>query len=215
VAEYAETQYDTYEHSPNISRLLTISVAASAPSTKAMSEQELANYVAKMTEREPVKVPEGSTYRATLAEQRRAEVGQALGIDVSHLSDVEMLDAIEYFIFPNFCPWHGYGLPIAYRFRPYQDHHDQCIMEVYLLAPRKLSEPAPKAAECVWVQEGQLFSNVPQLGRLGPIFDQDYVNIVGMQKGMKASAKSEIVLGHYQESRIRHYHKRIDDFLAK
>jgi phenylpropionate dioxygenase-like ring-hydroxylating dioxygenase large terminal subunit len=214
IAEYAETQYDTYPHSPNISRLLTISVAASVPSTKALSEQELANHVAKLTDREPVQVPPGSTYRQALAQQRREENSKAMGRDLSHLTDVEMLDAVEYFVFPNFLPWHGFGLPIVYRFRPNGNRHDQCLMEVYVMAPLREGATPPKPGPMVMIEDGRTFSETPQLGRLGPIFDQDYANIVGVQKGLKATARDKIRLAHYQESRIRHYHARIDEFLA-
>jgi len=76
----------------------------------------------------------------------------------------------------------------------------------------------PKAIanrEIVWIDEDKPFATEPRLGRLGPIFDQDVSNIVGMMKGLKASAKDGMVFSAYQESRIRHYHKRIDDFIEK
>jgi phenylpropionate dioxygenase-like ring-hydroxylating dioxygenase large terminal subunit len=211
VSEYAETQYDIYP--PNVSRLATISIAPAAPSTKAMSQQELANYVAKMTGREPIEVPEGQTFRQALAEHRRNEIGAAHGKSVDHLTDVELLDAVEYFLFPNFLPWHGFGVPIVYRFRPNGDDHETSIMEVYLMAPRKLCEPVPKAAETFWLRADQSFSEMPALNRLGPIFDQDYDNIVNVQKGLRSTKRKGVVLGRYQESRIRHYHKRIAEYL--
>ena len=214
VSEYAESQYDTYAHSPNISRLMTISVAAAVPSTRALSEQELAQHVAKLTSREPVHVPEGVTYRQALAQQRRDENSAAMGRDLSHLTDVEMLDAVEYFVFPNFLPWHGFGLPIVYRFRPNGDRHDQALMEVYMMAPLHKDKTAPKPGPMLMIEEGRSFSDVPQIGRLGPIFDQDLANMEGIQKGLKATAREKVRLAHYQESRIRHYHARIDDFIA-
>lgn len=213
ISQYAETQYDIYPDEPNISRMLTVSVAQATPMVQALSDQEFADYVTKMTGREPVDVPEGATFRAALAEQRRGQIGQAQGAEVSHLTDVEMLDAVEYYLFPNFLPWNGFGLPIAYRFRPNGDRHDSSIMEVYLLAARNLAEKAPRAVPIEWVGEGQGFSDVPGLGRLGPIFDQDYVNIERVQKGLRATAKPGVTLAQYQESRIRHYHNRIDDFI--
>ena len=212
VSEYAETQYDIYNE--NLSRLATISIAPVSDALKGMSEQEFADFGAKSTGREPVKLAPGQTYRSALADERRKLVGDTFGKPVDHLTDVEMLDAIEYFLFPNFMPWHGYGLQIAYRFRPYQDHHDQCIMEVYFLLPRNLSEPCPRAPETIWVKEDERFGDIEALGRIGPIFDQDWVNILGISKGLHSTMNKGLWMAHYQEARIRHYHKRIDDFIA-
>jgi phenylpropionate dioxygenase-like ring-hydroxylating dioxygenase large terminal subunit len=212
VSEYAETQYDIYNE--NVSRLATISIAPVGETLRGMSEQEFADFGAKSTGREPVQLAPGQTYRSALADERRKLVSATSGRSVDHLTDVEMLDAVEYFIFPNFMPWHGYGLQIAYRFRPYQDHHDQCIMEVYLLLPRSLSESCPRAPEIIWIGDDEKFGDVAALGRIGPIFDQDWVNILGIAKGLRSTVKKGLWMAHYQESRIRHYHKRIDDFIA-
>jgi len=211
VSEYAETQYDIY--GDNVSRLATVSIAPASGITKGMSAQEFADYGAKTTGREPVQLKEGQTYRQALAEQRRQEVAKAQGQPVDHLTDVEMLDAVEYFLFPNFLPWHGFGLPIVYRFRPNGDRHDSSLLEVYLLAPRVLSQPTPPAPPTVRIADEAKFADSP-MGRLGAIFDQDYVNIVNVWKGLHSTVKKGVTLGRYQESRIRHYHQRIDDFLA-
>lgn len=212
VSEYAETQYDIYN--ANVSRLATISIAPVSEAMKALSDQEFADLGARTTMREPIQLAPGQTYRGALADERRAMVGTAQGQAVDHLTDCEMLDAVEYFVFPNFMPWHGYGLPIAYRFRPHGDRHDSCIMEVYLFAPRNLSQPAPKAAALEWLPEDRPFAESVSLGRLGPIFDQDYANIVGVWKGLHSTQKQGLWLANYQEARIRHYHKRIDDFIG-
>lgn len=211
VSEYAETQYDIY--GDNVSRLATVSIAPASGITRNMTPQEFADYGARTTGREPVQLAEGQTYRQALAEQRRQEVAAAHGQPVDHLTDVEMLDAVEYFLFPNFCPWHGFGLPIVYRFRPNGDRHDSALLEVYLLAPRDLSQPMPPAPPKVRIPDDTNFADC-QMGRLGAIFDQDYVNIVNVWKGLHSTVRKGVTLGRYQESRIRHYHKRIDDFLA-
>lgn len=213
VVEYAETQYDIYPDQPNMNRMVSISVAQATEPMKHLSQQEFADYVAKETERESVKIEEGLTFRQTLAKSRRQEIAAIQGKSTDHLTDIEMIDAVEYFLFPNFVPWHGFGLPIVYRFRPNGDDHQSSIMEVYLLAPRDLSKPAPPAPETTWIASDAKFSSVPGLGRLGAIFDQDLDNIVGVQRGMHSTAKCGVTLARYQESRIRHYHHRIDDFL--
>ena len=144
---------------------------------------------------------------------RVEKAGEVKARDIQTDGDVEMLDAIEYFVFPNFYPWHGFGLPIVYRFRPNGARHDSCLLEVYLLAPRDPSQPMQRAPEVQWIGEHQKFADHPALGRLGAIFDQDYENIAGVWKGLHSTVKTGVTLGRYQESRIRHYHNRIDDFL--
>lgn len=213
VSEYAETQYDCY--GKNLSRLATVSIAPAAEAMRNLSPQAFADLAAKTTGREAIQLREGQTYRGALAEQRRQEVAKASGRSVDHLTDVEMLDAVEYFLFPNFLPWHGFGLPIVYRFRPHGDRHDSSIMEVYVLAPRDLSQPAPRAAQMLWLPEDKPFADCAALGRLGPIFDQDYENIVGVWKGLHSTIRKGVMLGRYQEVRIRHYHSRLDDFVGR
>lgn len=215
VAEYAQSEYNVYPGSPNISRLYTVSVAPVTDWAKDLPPQAFADFASKLTGREPIPVPAGQTYRNALAQHRREAVSAAQGESVDHLTDSEMLDAIEYYLFPNFMPWYGFGVPIAYRFRPNGDRHDSCVMEIYLFAPRKLSDPIPPAPATLWIGENEPFSAHACLGRLGPIFDQDYPNIVEVHKGLEATEAKGIVLGRYQESRIRHYHRRIDDYLAR
>jgi phenylpropionate dioxygenase-like ring-hydroxylating dioxygenase large terminal subunit len=213
VSEYAETQYDIY--GDNVSRLATISIAPVNPAMKALTPQEFADLAARTTMREPIRLAPGQTYRQALADERRAQIGAVQGEPVDHLTDCEMLDAVEYYLFPNFLPWHGFGVPIVYRFRPNGDRHDSSIMEVYLMAPRDLSRPAPRAAPVIWLPEDAPFAECEALGRLGPIFDQDYANIAGVWKGLHATRKQGLWLAHYQEARIRHYHRRIDDFIKE
>lgn len=213
VSEYAETQYDIY--GDNLSRLATISIAPVSDAMKALSEQEFADLGARTTGREPIQLKPGETYRQALAAERRSQIGAVLGQSLDHMSDCEMLDAVEYLLFPNFLPWHGYGLPIVYRFRPNGDRHDSSIMEIYLMAPRALSEPVPRAPEIVWLPEDRPFAEHEPLGRLGPIFDQDYANIAGVWKGLHSTRQAGLWPSHYQESRIRHYHRRIDDFIKQ
>jgi phenylpropionate dioxygenase-like ring-hydroxylating dioxygenase large terminal subunit len=212
VSEYAETQYDCY--GKNLSRLATISIAPVSEAMRKLTPQAFADLAAKTTGREPIQLKDGQSYRSALADQRRQEIAKVQGQPVDHLTDVEMLDAVEYFLFPNFLPWNGFGLPIVYRFRPHGDRHDRSIMEVYVLAPRDLSQPAPRAAQILWLPEDRPFAECAALGRLGPIFDQDYENIVGVWKGLHSTTQKGVMLGRYQESRIRHYHRRIDEFIG-
>jgi Ring hydroxylating alpha subunit (catalytic domain) len=46
------------------------------------------------------------------------------------------------------------------------------------------------------------------------VFDQDMENLPYVQQGMKASANKRIELGHYQETRIRQFHKTMDKYFS-
>ena len=63
--------------------------------------------------------------------------------------------------------------------------------------------------------EDTAFTDVPQLGLLGPVFDQDIDNMVSVQRGMKATQKSGLTLGQYQESRIRQFHQTLTSYLER
>ena len=88
-------------------------------------------------------VPEGGTARQVLAERTRTQLAQRTGGDYSAVTDCEALDAIEYFVFPNFVPWAGYTTPLVYRFRPHDDDHTAAVMDVMLLEPRPGGGPPP------------------------------------------------------------------------
>ena len=64
------------------------------------------------------------------------------------------------------------------------------------------------------LDEGVLWADQPELGVYGPVIDQDIPNLARLTKGMKATRKRGITLGRYQESRIRHYLKTLDEYVS-
>lgn len=71
----------------------------------------------------------------------------------------------------------------------------------------------PPAAKTHWLAADESWTNAPELGGLGAVFDQDTSNLRRIQQGLKASAKSGITLGRYQESRIRHFHQVWESYI--
>jgi hypothetical protein len=71
----------------------------------------------------------------------------------------------------------------------------------------------PESAEKNILRPDQAFSEAPEIGGLGPVFDQDDGNMASVHKGMITSKKGAVSLGSYQESRIRHMHQTIDKYL--
>jgi hypothetical protein len=108
-------------------------------------------------------------------------------------------------------PWGGYN-QITYRFRPHGDDHRSCIMDVFLLSPYKGKRPPPAPEIRLSVDEPWV-SAVDQLGSLARVFDQDEFNLEAVQKGLRTLKKPGVTFGVYQESKIRHFHHLLEEWL--
>ncbi|QMW24693.1 aromatic ring-hydroxylating dioxygenase subunit alpha [Sandaracinobacteroides saxicola] len=162
----------------------------------------------------PLVLAPGQTARAALGARNR-EGFAALGYpEAAQASDAELLDAWTYNVFPNISPWGGYLSNISYRWRPWPDEN-ATLMEVRVLAKAPADGPVPRAAEMVFLKEDEPWSSVTAWGRLGGVYDQDMANLPYVQEGLHSSANDRVELGHYQESRIRHFHATLDKYLAR
>lgn len=154
--------------------------------------------------------------RKVLADANRKGFHEMNGHDYSEISDSEMLDNFTYNIFPNFSPWGGFVPNIVYRWRPWKDA-DHCLMEVRILMRNAKDKPMPKSAEMFLIPDNEPFSYANEyLGEgLAGVFDQDMSNLPYVQEGMKASAHGSMELGHYQDSRVRHFNQTLDKYINK
>ena len=66
---------------------------------------------------------------------------------------------------------------------------------------------------CAWL--GLIWDDAEELTGIGLIFDQDMSNIPEVEAGIRASKKGKLTYANYQESRLRHFHKTIDKYIAK
>jgi phenylpropionate dioxygenase-like ring-hydroxylating dioxygenase large terminal subunit len=176
------------------------------------SEQEVLDKMPSIPDGEVL--PEGMTARAFAAEFQRKSVGEMFGVDLSSRSVSEMLDSIEYHLFPNMFLFPGVALPMIYRFRPNGDDVDSAIFDLLFLRPLTPGEEPPEAPEpfCIGIEES--YETVPGIEQwLGNIYDQDTANLGMQQKGFKAGKKRGATLGNYQEVRIRRLHKTLHQFL--
>jgi hypothetical protein len=153
--------------------------------------------------------------RAALGELNRQAFQRAYEGDYSDATDAELLDAIVYNVFPNFSPWGGFAPNIVYRWRPNGRDVDSCIMEVMLLKrlPKNGARPAPVKTR--WLGAAERWADAEELPILGAVIDQDMNNMPLVQRGLKSSANGKVQLGQYQESRIRHFHRTLDRYLAR
>lgn len=207
-----QTEYDVYPGVRHVSRMITPVGIASDHVERHVSEQEIADAMF-MTGDGDAAVPEGALARSVLADRVREQLAERTGRNMEDVTDCEALDAIEYFVFPNFVPWAGYTTPLVYRFRPAGDDHRRSVMDVMLLEPVPVSGRPPAAATRV-LDENQRWAEAPELGYLGRILDQDTATLARIQRGLEAAGHPDVVLARRQESRIRHFHATLDAYLA-
>ena len=63
-------------------------------------------------------LPEGMTARQRIVDTIRTELAPRLGLDLTGIPAYQLIDSIQYFVFPNFFPWDAGTTNIYYRFRP-------------------------------------------------------------------------------------------------
>ena len=206
-----QTEYDVYPGVHHVNRMIT-PVGVASGHIRDIDEQQIVDAMFMTRDDPDARVPVGGTARELLAERKRRELAQRTGRDFSYLTDCEALDAIEYFVFPNFVPWAGYTTPLTYRFRPMGDDPATSLMDVWLLEPPP-DGVVPVAAEVRHLEADEPWREAPELGYLGPILDQDTATLERVQRGLASSKKPGITLAHYQESRIRHFHSTLDRYL--
>jgi len=160
-----------------------------------------------------VPVPPGSTARQALGDLARVVLSDRTGRDFSGVTDAELLDGIEYFLFPNFMPWAGYLTALAYRFRPDGHNPDSCVIDIMMLEPAPADRPRPPAAPTRYLAADETWADAPELGFFGRIFNQDGSTFARIQRGLHASVQSSTNLSRYQECRIRHFHTTLDEYL--
>jgi phenylpropionate dioxygenase-like ring-hydroxylating dioxygenase large terminal subunit len=207
-----QTEYDVYPGVRHVSRMIT-PVGVASSHTHDVGEQQIVDAMFMTRDDPNAKVPEGGTARELLAERKRHELEQRTGRDFEAVTDCELLDAIEYFVFPNFVPWAGYTTPLTYRFRPQGDDPATSLMDVWLLEPFPAGEERPAATPVRLLGTDEPWRTAPELGYLGPILDQDTATLERVQRGLATSAKPGVTLARYQESRIRHFHSTLDAYL--
>lgn len=208
----ANSQYDVWE---NASRLYT-PFGVPSPHLGPLEDDDVFEQGIEFftqgragAERDPDRPP-----RAALADFLRGAVGGAMGIDLTGASDAEVLDGVQYFVFPNWFPWAGVVNGIQYRFRPNGFDPHSSILDVRLMLPIPTGAPRPPAAPLRKLGPDESFSTVAELGNLGAIFDQDEANLRAMQRGMQTTTRTGLVFGDYQESRIRHFHQLLDRWMT-
>ena len=223
----ANTKYDCFDDgNAVISRLITPSAVPSpslgdevtARDAAVAAAQSFANALGPAAQATlPDMENDPGFSRRDVAAWRRRTMSELLGADVSELSDSEMIDSIQYAMFPNFGPWLGEGLPLMYQFLPLGDNPDESLFTVRLTAPVPTGASRPPSAPVTYLDFDEPFESLPEWGRIAHVFDQDMSNLPIIQAGMRSAAaeRSSLCLGRYQEQRIALMHEFIDRRIAE
>ncbi len=159
-------------------------------------------------------VPDGMNLRQVAAAGVRESFRKDLGDIMDNVSDSELLDSIYLTVFPNFHPWGAFHR-IVYRFRPHGDNPEECIMECMYLSPTPEGQSRPPAAPVHHLGPDDDWVDADELGMLAKVFNQDVVNMPEVQKGLKAMKNGEVIFANYGETKPRHFHMLLDEWIAK
>ena len=214
----ANTQYDVFPGTgpgvPGWNRMNTLSGVPSPHLGYTPPEDEILAAQMSYYGVEPPPVPEGETARRMLAARSRAAFAtKPASIPGDELSDSEAVDNILYYVFPNFQPWGGMS-PINYRFRPYGNDPESCIMDVMMLVDY-VGDEKPPSAKVIHLGFDDDWTEAEDLGALAMVFNQDTGNLPRVQRGLHATRKPGVSLGRYQESRIRQIHHELDNWIKR
>ncbi len=152
--------------------------------------------------------------RAATAAPARESLRQVLGDEVDGFSDAELIDNIYLSVFPNFHPWGSFN-PVVYRFRPNGANPDECIHECMFFVAAPKGKERPPNAPIHWLGPDDDWVDAPELGLLAKVFNQDVFNLPRVQRGLKTMKNPEVVFGDYGETKIRHFHQLLDQWLEK
>jgi hypothetical protein len=214
----ANVQYDTY--GPHVSRFYAALGVNSPHLAEKLTEQELVGRMLvgdRSVLSDELTVRDGETARIVMARFLRKVLGEKYGADLSRWSDSEMIDTIEYHLFPNMVLFPGLSLPMVYRFRPLGLDPERTLFEILFLRPvPEDGRPPPLPAEVVRVAEHESYASVPGFDpAMGHVYDQDTNNLRAQQQGFRTSVKRGQTLGNYQEVRLRHFQGTVDAYLAR
>jgi hypothetical protein len=201
------SQVDIWE---NCSRVITPG-GTHSPLLSDVSDQDLMRSMMDLDhDAEVPPIPDGIHLRQFLADRSRENLKAIAGDRVETYCDAELMDSLDYTLFPNFHPWGAFN-GIVYRFRPNGNDHRSAIMECIMLAP--FEGERPPAAKVHWLQEGENWSSA--LGFLGKVFDQDSFNMPKVQMGLESTYMKGIVLSGYQESKVRWLHHKLTEWVGE
>jgi phenylpropionate dioxygenase-like ring-hydroxylating dioxygenase large terminal subunit len=209
------TQYDIF--GDHVSRFLATNGVSSPHLDKPLSERQLLDLMLvgdRSFLDDELRMQEGETARMVMARFLRKSMGERYQCDLSRYSDTEMLDVIEYQLFPNMVLFPGISISIVYRFRPIGMDPDRSLFEVMVLRPVPDKGSRPEPARPFRLREQDSFTTVPGFDpAFGGIFDQDTGILRSQQEGFYAAKKRGQTLTNRQEVCVRHLESTVSKYV--
>ena len=210
-------RWDDFGHFMRVAPSLPTDVQPARPTwatlTDAPQEAVDSYYDRHLNQPPTIIVEEGETAIDVIKRNAREFLRAVIGDKIADYHDVELLGGDMVSVFPNLHPWGGLSR-ICYRYRPYGDNPDQCIMEVMLLSPWPEDQPKPPPAKTHWLKPGETTLDAPELGQLCRIFMQDLANMPYVQKGLKTNPLGYVILSERNEAPIRHLHDLYETWMG-
>jgi Ring hydroxylating alpha subunit (catalytic domain) len=209
------TQYDIY--GDHVTRFYACNGVSSPHLPKPLSEDEiLATMLVgdRSLLGDELKRKPGESARVVMARFLRKVMGERYRVDLSKYTDTEVLDVLEYQLFPNMILFPGLSISMVYRFRPIGTDPNRSLFELLVLRPVPDEGPRPQPAEPFRLAENDSFTTVPGMDQaLGAVYDQDTGILRAQQEGFMASGRGAQTLTNYQEVCIRALHRTLDKYL--
>jgi phenylpropionate dioxygenase-like ring-hydroxylating dioxygenase large terminal subunit len=206
----ANAQYDVFGR--HVSRFINPQGVPSPHYTAPITQQEILDRM--LVSPAGTRVPDGRSARSVAAEELRKSLSATFGVDLTGYSTSEMLDSIEYHLFPNAFFFPGITLSMLYRFRPLGDDHSRTLFDIMFLRPLREGEAIPDAPDPIRLGIDDSYTTVADMpATLARVFDQDTGNLAAQWRGFFATDRAGETLGLYQESLIRHVHATVDEYL--
>lgn len=199
------SQVDVWE---NCARVITPSLTPSPLLGDNIPTETVVRSMLDLREGDPTPDLQGKMPRAWSAAASREMLRPAAGDLVDTYCDAEMVDNLDYTLFPNFHPWGAFNR-IVYRFRPNGNDHRTSIMECIMMAP--FQGERPPAAKVHWLEPDQPWSTA--YGFLGRVFDQDVFNMPKVQAGLETTYMKTIYLSRYNEAKVRWLHYKLGEWV--
>ncbi len=204
------TQYDVWPDQPHMSRMLEPLGVVSDQLGRTLTEQDILAAALRAMAGPEIAVPqlpEGVSARAFLAGMQRADPAAPA------ISDTELLDAMQYSIFPNVVLFRSAYYPYVYRFTPDREDPNRAMYDFYIFEPLPDDGASPPVAT-VNLGDGDSYAQSGVFpGWLGEIYDQDCAGLTRLQSGLRHGGQGDIHFARYQELRIRHLHQTLYTYL--
>ena len=209
----ANTQYDAFE---NYSRAMTANGTPSPHLRWEPTEQQILDsmYDRNLDDPPLLTVPDGETARRVAAASRRDNLRQVLGDacrrPVGRRGERQLL----LHRLPQLPPVgrvqpHRLPLPPAWRRRSTKRSWSAC--SCLRSSPAIVHHRLPVH----WLGADDDWTQAPELGSLARVFNQDTFNLPNVQRGLKASPYERVNFARYEETKIRHFHKLLDEHIAQ